>query len=116
MTAEWKPVELKGALGGSGGYVTPIGVMRVHLQNARGLKNLEAMGKSDPYVRILLSGIEKRRTVTFFNDLNPDWDEILYVPVHSAKEKLTFEVMDEEKMGKDRSLGHLDVPLAEFIK
>lgn len=116
ITAEWKPVELKGALGGSGGYVTPIGVMRVHLLNARGLKNLEAMGKSDPYVRILLSGIEKRRSVTFYNDLNPDWDEILYVPVHNTKEKITLEVMDEEKMGKDRSLGHLDVLCADYIK
>ncbi|KAF2458227.1 hypothetical protein BDY21DRAFT_284327 [Lineolata rhizophorae] len=116
MTLQWKPVALKGALGGSGGYVTPIGVMRFHFQNARNLRNLETMGKSDPYVRVLLSGIEKARTVTFKNNLNPDWDEVHYVPVHSTREKLLLEVMDEETMGKDRSLGHVEIAAADYIK
>ncbi|RPB03096.1 tricalbin [Choiromyces venosus 120613-1] len=116
MTAQWKPVSIKGVLGGTGGYITPIGVMRVHLQSARDLRNLEALGKSDPYVHILLSGVEKARTVTFNSDLNPDWDEVLYVPVHSPRERLTLEVMDQENMGKDRSLGHLDVNCDEYIK
>ncbi|KAG0635305.1 C2 domain-containing protein [Tuber brumale] len=116
MTAQWKPVAIKGALGGTGGYITPIGVMRVHLQSARDLRNLEALGKSDPYVHVLLSGVEKARTVTFNSDLNPNWNEILYIPVHSPREKLTLEVMDQENMGKDRSLGHLDVNCDEYIK
>ncbi|TGZ80655.1 tricalbin [Ascodesmis nigricans] len=116
MRVQWKPVALTGILGGSGGYVTPIGVMRLHLQNAKNLRNLEALGKSDPYVRVMLNGYEKARTVTFSNELNPDWDEVLYVPVHSAKEKLTLEVMDAENMGKDRSLGLTELDLKEFIK
>lgn len=116
MTAQWKPVTIKGSLGGTGGYVTPIGVMRVHLQSAKDLRNLEALGKSDPYVHVLLSGVEKARTVTFNNDLNPDWDEVLYIPVHSPRERLTLEVMDQENVGKDRSLGHLDVNCNEYIK
>ncbi|KAA8913371.1 C2 domain-containing protein [Sphaerosporella brunnea] len=115
MTAQWKPVKIKG-IGGTGGYIAPIGVMRLHFQNARELRNLEALGKSDPYVRVLLSGIEKARSVTFENELNPDWDEVLYVPVHSAKEKLTLEVMDQETMGKDRSLGAVELSLDEFIQ
>jgi len=56
--------------------------MRFHFKNGRDLRNLEALGKSDPYARVLLSGIEKGRTVTFQNNLNPDWDEVIYVPVH----------------------------------
>jgi Ca2+-dependent lipid-binding protein len=116
LMLQWKPVALKGALGGSGGYVTPIGVMRLHFQNARDLRNLETMGKSDPYVRVLLSGVEKGKTVTFQSNLNPDWDEIKYVPVHSAREKLTLEVMDQEKLGKDRSLGLFELSAAEYIR
>lgn len=115
LNAQWKPVALKG-ITGSGGYQTPIGVMRLHFQKARNLRNMESLGKSDPYVRVLLSGVEKGRTVTFFNDLNPDWDEVLYVPVHSAKEKLRLEVMDQEKMGKDRSLGYIDIETGEYVK
>ncbi|KAF2469193.1 tricalbin [Lindgomyces ingoldianus] len=116
MTLQWKPVALKGAISGSGGYLTPIGVMRLHFQNARDLRNVEAMGKSDPYVRVLLSGVEKGRTVTFKNNLNPDWDEVIYVPMHTTREKLLLEVMDEEHLGKDRSLGHIELSASDYIR
>ena len=115
LMLQWKPVGLKGIMGGSGGYITPIGVMRLHLQNARDLRNVETMGKSDPYARVLLSGIEKGKTVTFQNNLNPDWDEVLYVPVHSPREQLTLEVMDYQSVGKDRSLGLIGVSGADYI-
>ena len=116
MKLQWKPVALKGALGGSGGYLTPIGVMRLHFQSANDLRNLEAMGKSDPYVRVLLSGVEKGRTVTFKNNLNPEWDEVVYIPMHTTREKFTIEVMDEEHLGKDRSLGHIELSASDFIR
>lgn len=116
MKLEWKPVELKGAVAGAGGYLTPIGVMRLHFQNARELRNVETMGKSDPYVRVLLSGVEKGRTVTFKNNLNPDWDEVIYVPIHTTREKLTLEVMDEEHLGKDRSLGHIELSASDYVR
>lgn len=115
LTLQWKPVALSGIGAGTGGYVTPIGVMRLHFQNARNLRNVETVGKSDPYVRVLLSGIEKGRTVTFTNNLNPDWDEVIYVPVHSTREKLTLEVMDQESVGSDRSLGLVEVLAADYI-
>ncbi|TVY20905.1 Uncharacterized protein LARI1_G001315 [Lachnellula arida] len=115
MTLQWKPVALTGIGAGTGGYVTPIGVMRFHFKNAQNLRNLETLGKSDPYVRVLLSGIEKGRTVTFQNNLNPDWDEVIYVPVHSTREKLTLEVMDQETINSDRSLGSVEVLAADYI-
>ena len=115
LTLQWKPVALTGVGAGTGGYVTPIGVMRFHFKNARDLRNLETLGKSDPYVRVLLSGIEKGRTVTFQNNLNPDWDEVIYVPVHSTREKLTLEVMDQETINSDRTLGMIEVAAADYI-
>ena len=115
LSIQWKPVELKGVLGGSGGYVTPIGVMRLHLQSARGLRNVESMGKSDPYCRVLLSGIQKERTVTFENNLNPDWDEVLYIAMHHARERIVLEVMDEENLQKDRPLGQVELSAADYI-
>ncbi|WEW58994.1 Tricalbin-2 [Emydomyces testavorans] len=114
MKVEWKPVALKGVVG-SGGYVTPIGVMRIHLKSARDLRNVETMGKSDPYAKVLLSGIEKARTVTWRNNLNPDWDEVVYIPMHSPREKIIIEVMDEENIGKDRPLGMLELSATDYI-
>jgi len=116
MSIQWKPVALKGSTAGKSGYITPIGVMRFHFHNAKDLRNLETMGKSDPYVRVLLSGVEKGRTVTFLNNLNPEFDEVVYIPVHSPREKLTLEVMDRERIGEDRSLGLIDVFASEFVK
>lgn len=115
LTLTWKPVALTGIVGGTGGYVTPIGVMRFHFINARELRNLETLGKSDPYVRVLLSGIEKGRTVTFQNNLNPDFDEVIYVPVHSTREKLTLEVMDSETVNADRTLGMVEVSASDYV-
>lgn len=115
LTLQWKPVALSGVGAGTGGYVTPIGVLRFHFINARDLRNLETLGKSDPYVRVLLSGMEKGRTVTFQNNLNPDFDEVIYIPIHSTREKLTIEVMDQENMGSDRSLGLLEILAADYI-
>ncbi|KKZ61256.1 hypothetical protein EMCG_04129 [[Emmonsia] crescens] len=114
LKVEWKPVALRGIVG-SGGYVPPIGVMRIHIQSAKGLRNVETMGKSDPYTRVLLSGLEKGRTVTFSNNLDPEWDEVMYIPMHSPREKLTLEVLDEEKLGKDRPLGMIELLAADYI-
>lgn len=114
LMIDWKPVALSG-ITSSGGYITPIGVMRIHFRSANDLRNLETLGKSDPYARILLNGIQKARTVTFKNNLAPTWDEVLYVPVHTTRERITLEVMDEEKLGKDRSLGLIEVALSEYI-
>ncbi|PHH71335.1 hypothetical protein CDD80_5354 [Ophiocordyceps camponoti-rufipedis] len=115
MMAQWRPVAISG-VAGTGGYLTPIGVMRLHFVRATDLRNLEAFGKSDPYVRVMLSGIDKARTVTFKNDLNPEWDEVLYVPIHSDRDRLTLEVMDFEKVGKDRSLGALELFASDYVR
>jgi Ca2+-dependent lipid-binding protein len=115
MMLQWKPVALTGAAGGNG-YVDPIGVMRFHFQSAQNLKNLDTVGKSDPYARVLLSGIQKGRTVTYKNNLSPDWDEVFYVPVHSIREKLVVEVMDEENVGKDRTMGQIEIAAQDYIR
>lgn len=116
MRLQWKPVALKGALGGSGGYVTPIGVMRIHFKSGKDLVNLDNFGKSDPYARVNLSGVQKRRTPTWKNNLNPDWDEIFYIPLHSAREKLTLEVMDEENVGSDRTMGKVELAASDYVE
>lgn len=116
LQLQWKPVALTGLTGGSGGYITPIGVMRLHLQNAREIKNVETVGKSDPYCRVLVSGVEKAKTVTFDSNLNPDWDEVVYVPVHAPRERIVLEVMDYQKIGKDRSLGFVELSAADYVQ
>lgn len=115
MQLQWRPVAMTDAIGAYGGYMTPIGVIRLHFKSAQNLKNVETMGKSDPYVRVMLSGIMKGRTVTFSNNLNPEWDEVVYVPIHNGREKLLLEVMDEQDIGKDRPLGFVEILSGDYV-
>ncbi|OOF90013.1 hypothetical protein ASPCADRAFT_212308 [Aspergillus carbonarius ITEM 5010] len=115
LILEWKPVALGGIAGGSG-YVDPIGVMRFHFKSGTDLRNLETIGSSDPYARVLLSGYQKARTVTFRNNLNPEWDEVVYVPVHSPQEKVTLEVMDEESINSDRTMGSTELRVSDYVR
>ncbi|GAA6062071.1 hypothetical protein JCM10212_003569 [Sporobolomyces blumeae] len=106
LTAEWKPVNMAGAINGASVYTPPIGVVRFWFKHSRGLRNVELNGKSDPYVRVMFHGIVVARTVVHDNNLNPDYDEIVYVQVHSPKDTFPIEVMDYQSNSNDRSLGN----------
>lgn len=120
LSMQWKPITMTGFTEGltHGGYRAPIGVVRVNFVGANDLKNVEAMtgGKSDPYVRIM-SGVQNRgQTERVDDDLDPVWNQVLYVPVHSKREDLVFEVMDYNESSKDKSLGITDLLLKDIMK
>ncbi|BGP49470.1 Tricalbin-2 [Rhodotorula kratochvilovae] len=116
ITAEWKPVLMAGAINGAGAYTAPLGVVRLYFKRSTDLKNVEApLGKSDPYVRVVSRGLVVARTVVHDNDLDPVYDEIVYVQVHSPKDSFTIEVMDYQHMTKDRSLGLTDFSVAGLL-
>lgn len=114
LSATFKPVSMPGAIDGAASYVPPIGVLRLHLKKAIDVKNVELTGKSDPYIRVLLGGKVLGRTNVQDDTLNPVWDEILYVPVHSLRERLTLELMDYQNIGKDRTLGTINLEVGGF--
>ena len=64
------------------------GVLRVRLHRARGLKNADSDGLSDPFVKLYLGeeGIfnhhEHHRSKTIQNTLNPEWDETFEFHTH----------------------------------
>jgi Ca2+-dependent lipid-binding protein len=118
LSMQWKPITMTGFIeGGSHADRAPIGVVRVHLHNALDLKNVEALtgGKSDPYVRIM-SGVQNRGQIERVDDnLDPVWNQVLYVPVHSKREDLILEVMDYNDNTKDKTLGITDLFLKDLM-
>ncbi|KAF6766075.1 transmembrane protein [Ephemerocybe angulata] len=102
VSAEWKPVAMAGSLQGADSYTPPIGVVRLWLEKAVDVKNVEAAlgGKSDPYIRVQARNVTKGRTEVINNNLNPTWDEIVYIPVHSTRESLMLECMDYQNLTK----------------
>lgn len=116
LSCEWKPLQMAGALSSADQYVPPIGVVRLWLRKATDVKNVEATfgGKSDPYVRVLVNNVTLGRTEVINNNLNPEWDQIIYIPVHSLRESMFMEVMDYQHLTKDRSLGSVELLVSDI--
>ncbi|KAJ7275417.1 C2 domain-containing protein [Mycena haematopus] len=118
LSAEWKPLNMAGSLHGADQYKPPIGVVRLHLDKATDVKNVESTlgGKSDPYLRVAVNDVTKGRTEVINNNLNPVWDQIIYVPVHNLKETLVLECMDYQHMTRDRSLGMVELRVSDLAR
>lgn len=111
----WKPVGLD--VGSNAiAYTPPIGVLRILLNKADNLKNLEKVGKIDPYARVLINGIPKGRTNARSHTLNPVWNQAVFVAVTSSNQKVSVEVMDVETVKEDRSVGAFDLSLDDMFQ
>lgn len=115
ILTSWKPVGIS-QVSGAGRYTPPKGVVRVSLDKAEDLRNLETIGKVDPYARVMINGFQRARTVAFDSSLNPTWNEVHYATVSSSNQRLTLEVMDVESHSPDRTLGSFDIKLNDIIQ
>lgn len=80
-----------------------IGVLRVRVESARGLRGADSGGlSSDPYVQLYLSGSdEAARTLTRTKTLSPEWGQEFELRVESASQLLHVLVMDEDTVSSD---------------
>ncbi|KAJ1980045.1 Tricalbin-2, partial [Dimargaris cristalligena] len=104
----WRPVLVdEGFLTGSikPALLPCIGVVKINLIRAKDLRNVEQIGKSDPYVKILVHTKSQGRTRIVDNNLNPTWHETFVIPVHRVNETVVLECMDYNKVEKDKTLG-----------
>ncbi len=73
------------------------------------------LGKSDPYVNVMLDYSTRGRTDFISDNLDPVWDEVFYVPVHNTKETLILQVLDHENNSKDKKIGLVKLELSKLI-
>ncbi|KAI8364384.1 C2 domain-containing protein [Blakeslea trispora] len=121
LSTDWKPMimsPISDSVGTHGFDKPPIGIIRFTFWEARDLRNVEMVtgGKSDPYVRILSGHQVRGRTQVVDNNLNPEWGETIYVPVHSLKEDFILEAMDWNARTRDKSLGVTIFKVNEIIQ
>jgi Ca2+-dependent lipid-binding protein len=91
------------------------GVLAIHILNATGLKNTELIGKSDPFVRVLMNGALMAQTAVINNNLNPFWDEVKYIPVAQISDiNFRLEVCDFDKAFSNKALGFMDLDLSQL--
>lgn len=116
LTTSWKPLAIDEATSEKVVRNAPIGGMRLHLRGAKGLKNLESVGYVDPYVRVMLNGKLRAKTVTFAETVNPQWNSVYFLPVANEHQHYLLQIMDAEPEGKDRSLGTAAINVADILR
>ncbi len=90
------------------------GKLHVDLIKAKNLVKADLMGKSDPYA-VLKFGKQKEKTNTIKNTLEPQWDFSTDFKVPDGNsDTLLVEVFDSDKLGKDKSLGKVEINLLDL--
>ena len=101
----------------SAGMVEYAGMLSVRLHSARGLKQADLLGLSDPYVVIEAKPATKQQVVRsrVVNDcLDPVWNEVLNVMIeHVDRQSLRIAVFDQDTVGQDDFLGQCNVDLSD---
>ncbi|KAK8718375.1 hypothetical protein V6N13_045611 [Hibiscus sabdariffa] len=92
----------------------PEGKLTVTVVKANDLKNMEVIGKSDPYVVVHIRPLFKYKTKVVDNNLNPVWNQTFELIAEDREtQSLTVEVFDED-IGIDGRLGIAKFRLSEL--
>jgi len=101
-----------------------MGVLTVHLDKIENLKDVDRLGKSDPYVmlhleedkRFMDKTLEKKKSKTIKDSLSPVFNETFTfenVPKDMDKLVLHIRVMDDD-FGKDDKMGEVTIVLSNL--
>jgi Ca2+-dependent lipid-binding protein len=92
----------------------PQGLLTVTIVKANNLKNMEMIGKSDPYVTLHIRPLFKVKTKVVENNLNPVWDQTFELITEDKEtQTLYLEVFDKD-IGQDKRLGIIKISLIEL--
>lgn len=91
----------------------PQGKLTLTVVKASGLKNMEMIGKSDPYVVLSIRPLIKVKTKVIDNNLNPVWNQTFELIAEDKEtQSLIIEVFDKD-IGQDKRLGIVKLPLID---
>ncbi|ORX94899.1 hypothetical protein K493DRAFT_315276 [Basidiobolus meristosporus CBS 931.73] len=93
----------------------PRGTLHIFAIEGKNLKNVEFMGKSDPYLVLHLDSANKQQTDSKKDTLNPAWQQRFTFDVYEGNNELQVECLDKERTGKDELIGSISIPLNEVF-
>jgi Ca2+-dependent lipid-binding protein len=85
----------------SGATKKPVGILQVKVIRAMNLPKMDLLGKSDPYVKLRLSGerLPSKKTSVKMSNLNPEWNEHFRLVVKDPETQvLELQMFDWEKV------------------
>ncbi|CAG8634902.1 3812_t:CDS:2 [Funneliformis caledonium] len=86
------------------------GSLKVIVVEAKKLSDLDLIGKSDPYVKLVLDENKSQQTTIKKSDLSPKYNEEFDFTTDGQKE-LKVEVWDRNTIGSDEIIGSEVIPL-----
>lgn len=95
----------------------PVGILHVKVVRALNLLKMDILGKSDPYVKLSLSGerLPSKKTSVKMSNLNPEWNEDFKLVVKDPQTQvLQLHLFDWEKVKAHDKLGMQIVPLSSL--
>lgn len=116
ISAGWKALAMSDDSVVKTHFNCPIGGLRLHVRSASDLVNLESVGKVDPYIRFILNGNLRAKTLTIAETVDPHYNNVFFFPIANEHQHLLMQIMDEEPDGKDRPLGSAAININEFLK
>ncbi|CAG8611584.1 1530_t:CDS:2, partial [Cetraspora pellucida] len=99
----------------------PHGIARIEIICAKNLKQADSWfggSASDPYVRIsnIVTSWVYGDSRVIYNNCNPVWEQVFYIPVYDVHEKFNLQVYDYNAFFKDTLLGFYILDLKSIIK
>mmetsp|Transcript_12001 Transcript_12001/g.33825 ORF Transcript_12001/g.33825 Transcript_12001/m.33825 type:complete len:1402 (+) Transcript_12001:47-4252(+) len=90
--------------------VSAEGILWVEVVGAENLRNADALGKSDPYAKVMLGDVSAKTEVVD-NDLNPVWNFRSQFLVHDARNETLRILLRDDDVGEDKKLGNVEIEL-----
>ncbi|XAR54111.1 hypothetical protein NMG60_11029120 [Bertholletia excelsa] len=92
----------------------PQGKLTVTVVKANNLKNMEVIGKSDPYVVVYIRPLFKVKTKVVENNLNPVWNQAFDLIAEDKETQTLFIEVFDKDIGQDERLGVAKLPLIDL--
>ncbi|KAJ3389188.1 hypothetical protein HDU84_009095 [Entophlyctis sp. JEL0112] len=117
ITFNWHPLDpAYKALNLNGLSRAPKAVIKLKLVGAKALTNVEIMGrKSDPYAKLYIGHTLLGASLVKENTLDPVWNETFFGVAFSKSQKILVELWDFNNLKMDKSLGKVEIVMADLL-
>lgn len=115
LSFAWKPIITDNRSLAIVGSQDSIGMIRIHVKQARNLHNTELTGQADPYTQVRVGKNVYAKTRVVDSNLNPEFDEVLYTPVYRLQQKVYLEVYDWNQVKKDALIGLTEFSVSDLV-
>lgn len=90
------------------------GSLLVEVVSAVDLANTDEVGASDPYCQVSLGGVS-RKTPVVKDQLNPEFEACLELPLLNVNKGLQLEIFDDDASGDDDNLAYGSVDILSLV-